>query len=295
MKIMPFLVADEESVRFENPTLHFRGVEIEAGETAPTWDYMIPMKVLGSLSLDRERFLSSTGLESLDGVAAVLQVDCPATGYRKLDVQPVPDHQSGDVKLDVSIPEHEVAVKLVVTYSVLLSAPDGPVPANYSAHRKGSRLHSGSGKYVFLLEGEGGGFPVEAFNFEHLDKYPSDAAWVLEFRGDSLNEPFLGVTRLYVNTSHEHAQALLGEKQGLIHTVLKYDLISQMLGTVAAHWSSDGIEDFEPGSVGAVMNDQTNLYLGKDLSEAVDAIVNDRPRTLALLQEAVFFLKGDTR
>ena len=43
------------------------------------------------------------------------------------------------------------------------------------------------------------------------------------------------------------------------------------------------------------MNDQTNLYLGKDLSEAVDAIVNDRPRTLALLQEAVFFFKGDTR
>ena len=110
-----------------------------------------------------------------------------------------------------------------------------------------------------------------------------------------MNEPFLGVTRLYVNTSHEHAQALLGEKQVLIHTILKYDLISQMLGAVAAHWSSGGIEDFEPGSVGAVMNDQTNLYLGKDLAEAVDAIVNDRPRTLALLQEAVFFLKGDTR
>jgi len=215
---MPFLVADEESIRFENPTLHFRGAEIEAGETAPTWDYMIPMKVLGSLSLDRERFLNSTGLESLDGVVAVLQVDCPATGYRKLDVQPVPDHQSGDVKLGVSIPGHEVAVKLVVTYSVLLNVPDGPVPANYSAHRKGSRLHSGTGKYVFILEGEGGGFPVEAFNFEHLNKYPSGAAWVLEFRGDSLNEPFLGVTRLYVNTNHERAQALLGEKQGVIHT-----------------------------------------------------------------------------
>lgn len=292
MRIMPFRTAATDSVTYEPPVLHYGGISRRPDEPASDWDYSVPLRVTGAATVDPRAFLESTGLDSLEEAVLVMTADCPATGFRELVSTTLRD--SGEpVTLELDIPDHEVAVRLEVTYGVLLGAERVPSGRDAIAHRKGSRLHRCERTHGFPLEGNGSGFPIEAFDFHKVDGLPNDAPWVLEFSAGDLHAPFLGVTRLFVNQAHPVGPGLLSGTDVASTSVLKYDVTLQMFNSLADQPDQPLEEEFPPGSVGEVLGDLADLWVAMGLAELVAALRNDRSGVQRRLQNALMLLHGE--
>lgn len=290
MRAMPFLVATPSCIDFHEPQLQIGDVVHVAGDPVPTWDYMASIDILGSAQIDQEELLSSTGLTDVEHISAVLQVDCPQTGFRRITQVPLAGSRS-QVQITVQIGPHLVAEGLEVRMGLVLNR--AVKPHGLSAHRKGSRIYSAPSVHRFLLEGTGGGFPTEAFDFEKAG-YPAGAAWRLNIKAESLDLPFNAAVRLLINTGHPQAGRLLSGKPGVIQSVLFHDVFEHMLLAVSESAIADEAAGHEEGSLGAVLDELTQLYLGLSLSTTLKALLSDRSRLLAKLQEATGFLEGDS-
>lgn len=294
MRIMPFLTANDDSVAYEVPGLWYGESRRQPDEPASDWDYSVPLRVTGAARIDASDFLRSTGLDSLDQALLVMTVDCPSTGYRAIGSAPLRETDEA-VTVDLEIPEHQVAVRLEVTYAVLLGVDRVPGFRAEAAHRKGSRLHRSSRTFCFPLEGTGSGFPTEAFDFSKVEGFPSGAPWVLEFSANDLHAPFLGVTRLFINEGHPVGPALLTGRDESLMSVLRYDMVLQMLNSVADQEDWVGDDEFPPGSVGEIVGELAKLHLGMSLMQARDDLRIDRSRVQRRLREATELLRGGTR
>lgn len=293
MRAMPFRVASPDSVVFQDPVLRTGETVIRVGEPVPTWDYLSPVEISCSCEVDTAELLRSTGLSSLEHIAMVLQVDCPATGIRRVTTGSL-ERSGGLPSLGIELAPNTVAVEVEVRQGLVLSHPD-PRSRDRAARRTGSRLHPGGRVARFRLEGDAAGFPVEAFDFSRAG-LPADAAWRLNFRSESLDLPFLGAVRLFVNTNHEYASQLLAGTSPLLQSVLNYSILEQMLLTVVADSAEDDISlAYDSGTVGAVLNELTELHLGLALPDFAGAIRTDRQTTLARLQHETAFLRGSIR
>lgn len=299
MRAMPFRTASEESVEFGPPRLRLGDVFIEAGKPASTWDYLTTSTVLGSVRVDADELLRSTALTDLSGLSATMQVDCPSTGFRRIITLPAVEAVSHAALIQMEIGPHTVAEEIEVRYGLVLEHDYRPAPS-MAPYKRGSRVYTGILSYRFLLEGDAAGFPTEAFEFGPAG-YPSGAPWHLRFRVDSLEDPFMGAVRLFINTEHPASGQLLSGAPGIHRSVLFHSVLEQLLTEVADHESNEGVDDWDEqvsashadGSVGAVLNDLAITYLGMVLPAAMKALRADRDRSLTKLREASGLLLGD--
>ncbi len=300
MRAMPFRTASDAAVEFAEPRLQVGDLIIDAGDPSPTWDYLVSSSVFGRVKVHTNELLLSTGLTDLAAVSATLQVDCHATGFRHLVSVPILQTVDHVTRLQMGIEPHTVAGEIEVRYGLVLDKDCERQP-NMAPFKRGSRVYTLARTYRFLLEGDGAGFPTEAFAFERTG-YPGGAPWHLSFRAESLDDPFMGAVRLFVNTEHPAAEHLLSGSSNILRSVLFHGILEQLLVT-AADRSSHDIEDWddefsmnhEEGSVGAVLGNLTVTYLGMALPAAVAAIRHDRDRVLTKLRETAGLLNGGER
>lgn len=285
---MPFRTASPTTVQWYPPRLRLAGQEFAANEPVKVWDYLQEFQMVGGLVLDTTQFLEDTGLDTIDGVVAVLQLDCVATGFRQLQTKQI---TGGEQELVLCAPANSVAIEVEVRYSLALDRPDEGLNASMAAHLRGSRLLTDARVHKFLLEGDGAGFPTEAFDFARAG-LPAEAAWKLIYTAESLTDPYMSSVRLQINTAHPQASALLHGDPPLARSVLQYSIIEQLLLTVADASQEQVYESFDEGSVGAVLGELTMLFLSCSLSEAISRIRQDRSGELARLQARTGFMSG---
>lgn len=287
MRAMPFRVIPEDRIGFPPAELEVLGRRYRPQEPVTGWDYLVPTLLHARVNLTHQTVLSSTGVPA-DQVVALLQVDCPSTGCRAITTRALED---GLTEFAFALPSGEIAKELRARVSVVLDVPGDPnrVPV---AWRRGSRLAS-SPPFGFDLEGDGGTFPTEAFEFAPAG-LPPGAAWKLNSSLSSLDAPFASCVRLQVNTAHPAASELLSGKPNLAQSVLYQSVLEQLLTNLALQ-SSASEEDlsasFEEGSVGASLGALTESFLAMSLSEAVAGMKVDPARLVAKLQEGTGFLR----
>lgn len=293
MRLMPFRASANNAVVCRPPRLRIWGKAYEPGSEIPEWDYLTEVTIEGELSIKNDLLLSSTGLARNPGLAAiraVLRVDCPATGKRFLGISPL-NNSDQPVSLKVRVPAGEAAEELEVRYEIVLDAPDGPAPENRAAHQRGSRLYGLNRPYRFRLEGDGSSFPIEAFEFAGGD-FPTGSVWVLKFQDEDLAVPYLSAVRLYVNTAHSEGAKLVHGKSDTALSVLKRDVLLQLLLKLAVHDRDDLGVEYQEGSASAVIGSLCDIFLGQTLRGAVELMRDDPGRVCALLQRTTGFLKA---
>lgn len=165
MRAMPFRVASETSVHFVEPQLQVGDSLVAAGEPAPTWDYLTPVTVIGAFTINATELQLSTGIENLENISATIQVDCVSTGFRRTALSPVTLGTESQAPLRLGVARHTLAHEIEVRYGLVLSQRGSAPPDNMAAYRRGSRLYSSQKPFRFRLEGQGSGFPTEAFDF----------------------------------------------------------------------------------------------------------------------------------
>ena len=190
----------------------------------------------------------------------------------------------------MTIGPHTVAETLEVRLGLVLNRSLDST--GLAARRKGSRIHSDQRVFRFPLEGTGGGFPTEAFDFAAAG-YPAGAAWRLNIKADSLELPFSSAVRLLINTGHPRANELLSGQPGLLQSVLFHGVLEHMLLAVAAEYPATDTGGYDEGTFGYVLEELTDLHLGMSLGATIDGLAQDRSRVLAKLQEATSFLRGE--
>lgn len=289
MRIMPFRAATDRSVAFAQPQLKAPGGIFNPGEPVASWDYLTETSVSTSVVIQEEHFAEETGIEALDKVLVALQVDCLATGFRAFGLMPA--LRGEPTPVSVKVPASETAYELEIRQGLVLAA-DTPAELPL-AGKKGSRLFWDERTFRFPLEGSGGGFPTEAFDFSISGTLPADAAWHLNFRADALETPFLMGVRLLINTSHPASDELLSGKRNLVQSVLFHAILETMLLAVADETGTEQAGSFPEGSVGAVLDELVDTYLGMSLSEAIRAVRQDRYRMLSKLQSSSGFLRKE--
>lgn len=300
MRAMPFRTASDAAVEFSEPRLRVGDVMIYAGDPAPTWDYLASASVYGGVKVHANELLRSTGLTDLAAVSAILQVDCHATGFRQLVAVPVLQTVGHAVSLHMDIEPHAVAGEIEIHYGLVLER-GCEQQQNMAPFRRGSRVYTLARTHKFLLEGDAAGFPTEAFDFEPTG-YPDGAPWHLNFRAESLGDPFMGAVRLFVNTKHPASAELLSGASSISRSVLFHGILEQLLVTAADRgsrdiegWDDDLLVSHEEGSVGAVLGNLTSTYLGMSLAAAVTALRDDRDRVLTKLRATAGLLDGGER
>ncbi len=292
MRAMPFRTASDSAVTFAPPALELDGTLFKPGDPATAWDYLTRAKVHGSVQIDSRELLRSTALETLEPLSVFLQVDCPSTGFRGTATAPVSVNGPGsEVHVELELHPHTVANELEVRYGLVLTRQ---LPANerMTPFQRGSRVYSHGRTYRFHLEGEGSGFPTEAFDFEAAG-FPAGAPWHLSFQHESLHDPFMASVRLFINTSHPASEALLSAKPGPAQSVLLHGILEQLILTVADE-DEELDEFFDEGSIGTVLDDLCQTYLGKPLAAVRTALKSDRDRTLTKLRDTAGLL-GETK
>lgn len=296
MKLMPFLVADDNCVRCVPPSLTTAQQVIKPNEEAEGWDYLSPVVISGELAVDPAGFSEATGLtenEIFTDVMAVIRVECPSTGARYIGSAPVAPN-GGSTRLSVSIGAGNVAGDLETHYEVVLAGGPRKSTTGRRATAPGSRLYTSGSSFKFHLESNDSLFPVEAFKFEGGD-FPMGSAWLLKFRADDLSIPYLSAARLFINTDHPAFEVMKHKPSAQSDALLVHQVLLQMLVTVAVE-STDPISDtYEENSSGAVLNDLCLQFLDSSLRSTVDELRNDPGRAFARLQAGMQLSMGEER
>lgn len=291
MRIMPFYQAIH-SVIWADPMVVVNGKTRPLDEPLDDWDYLTPIEVVTDFRMDQEMFFAETHIRDgddspLDGIEAVVQVDCLATGTRFVGRAPA-QGVNGSGSVIVKIPAGEVADRLEIQLSIVFTR-ENEETHSVAATRTGSRLYTHPKKHKLRLEGIGGGFPTEAFPFSDLG-YPSNAAWHLSFDPSRLDDSFMTAARLFVNTEHPRSPDLLNNGDETLTSVLITDIFSELIGRVALLDDTPTVNDFIEDSAGFVLNELTGIYLGINLAEAVEELRRDPARMQARIQSVTGFL-----
>lgn len=287
MKAMPFRVATPESVQWTPPIFEVDGHQMPEGPLAE-WTYQSTVRVIGHALIKGDELLRSTGLDSTSEVSATMQVECLSTGFRRLCSQRL---DSDQIALFIDIPPGCTANQLEVRYGLLWNGQDRPSPESMAVSVRGGRLLTDNAVYRAELEGDGSGFPSEAFSFSAGGRYPEGALWYLTFRPE-LDIPFMANARIFINTDHKRSEELLAGKRTPAQSVLFTGVLQQMLDTVASAFPPDEIltDGLDEGSTGVVLEELTMNYLHLGLADTVRRLETDRPGVTARLQEATGFL-----
>lgn len=293
MKAMPFLTATAEAVTVEEPVLVCAGRKQTPSDLLQGWDYLQDLEITTGFRVDENLFREQTGLveaDDLDGVVLVVQVDCTTTNWRQIGRTPLRTALDGTAFVQVTVPAGRTAQQLLISTAVLLDRPDGPPRPNRAAHLRGSRLFTGETEWRVALEGDGAGFPTDAFDFRTVGMDPS-APWHLAVRPD-LDMPFMKAVRLQINTGHRTSEVLLSGQDRLLGSLLFHDLLLQMLLAVCPLVREAQDENWEEDSLGYVLDGLCETHLNSSLPASCDDLASSPAEFLTYLKSTTQFLEG---
>lgn len=258
------------------------------------WDYSTPIQFECQVQVDVDRFLESTGLDSLAPVDIVGTVDCSATLYRALvGVKASRVLRDDFLTLKIDVDPSRVAGTIDLGRHVVLSEPL-TLSEDGRAHRLGSRLQADRRQRV-LLEGAGGRFPTEAVPFSAIGREP--APWDLTIRYSDLHDTFMGAVRLVVNTEHPAGLAALNPdhpEHPVVVSVMRWDMVRRMLGHIVMTELDLTVlkEEYNPESVGGAVEALCELYLKRPLMDAVCDFQAGREDFEPMMQARLGLLEG---
>lgn len=303
MKILPYYTAPPDAVEWSVPQLACHNEVIEPGQTFQTWDYLSEIEVSLDCMIDAASLAKGVlgpdpdGTRTPDWLLAhtlvFLQVECPSTQYRQVVDCQVPLVGRQQRSLLLTIPAGVVANDLTLTAAVILRFPvprTGPLVPSTA----GNRLVLDEPHWRVTLEGKGASFPLSAFNFKGTG-YPEGALWYLDMQAGRLRDPFMSVVRLLVNTGHPRSASLLSQsnEDDDLPEIVQFDVLATMFEAMATLPEDDLRSDFEEGTLGRILQEHADVYLGKDLADVAGGIAGDLPAFRAELQRAVGFLAGE--
>jgi hypothetical protein len=267
------------------------GVRQSLGDKLRGWDYESETSFELQPSFDVEEVLRTAQVDSTEDLAIVLLLDCPAVGERWHGAYLLSAYLDSDMSaLEVAGPAGHLADAVRLSAHLVLwerrSASSG------SATRPGSRL-AWSKVQTVSLEGDGSRFPTEEVSFKALGL--ENAAWTVRASFTDMSDSFMSTVRLLINKDHPSSDMLLeqGPHHALAHSTLRMDVARQLLLGVAADRESfpAGSDDWEDGSVGAVMSGLTTTFMRMDLVSALNLARSDPFKFERKIQEGFDFME----
>lgn len=286
MRIMPFRTASAIKT-----TIHLE----KNGQLVPfegpieAWEYLTRMSVVCEFDLDLAQVRMETGLrvEDCGRVVAALQVDCPSTSWRHLELVPL-GAGTGNARVTVGVPPMTVAKRLDARALVLLASPAG-VSDERAPRFKGSRLHQSETARV-ILEGQGAAFPVEAVSFESVG-LASHAPWHLHCSATTLAVPFMRAVRLKINTDHP-AHTKIQACDPEMTSILTLDILLQLLLACSSLVLESDMVSEDDESLGATLEGLCRVYLDRSAREAVQELRSDPTEFLTSAKSKLNYLEA---
>jgi hypothetical protein len=227
------------------------GLEYEAPEVLPDWDYFTPIHAVRRLKVDLAKLLEESGLGAGTKVNGLVTWHATGTGLRGAG-SPV-GLVDGDNTIEVVVPGYLLGQRLNLSSCIVVGAE--PERANpLAARRPGSFLWRDS--YQLILEGSGSRFPIVPLPFDDAGLAGGRAAgWCLMLDSEDLSDSGIGNLRLYLNSSQPAIRALLANPDGQrdLAAYLQYDVTRQLLTLALRHPDLDLTQEYDPGSLGELL------------------------------------------
>ena len=273
-RIQPFDVVPASVIRREGWSVQYGSSSREPlPEYLRDWDYQSNVSFYLDLELNVRDVLSNTGIADARSVAVVAVLECTATNVRTV--------QSARISLDqpkycLKIESGQgVLASSVDLWSALVLIKDTERESLRSPHRAGSRLLALPAAHV-VLEGDAARFPTEATSFGSLGW--QEALWKVQVDATSLDEPFNGGVRLFLNSDLKEAK-LLAESttENMLSRFLEIDIARAIFSRLATLTLTEEVSNDEhvAGTVGHVANSLATNIFRSDLGSCVERLRSD--------------------
>lgn len=256
-----YLVPPEVSVRAKAWTVRLSdGVEVDAVDAVPDWDYFTPVRLRRSVVVDRDSVIESCQLDSAASLSIVAIWHSSWTGLRD-STKPFPVNGDG-CELVFELPGNVLGGILTIETRLLLDQP-GDRRSPLAAHRPGSILWSD--RSSLALEGEGSRFPLVPISFATANLAAGRMGlWCLMIETMDLEASALGALRLYVNTDNPLAADLLASVPDptavQLLRFIQFDVARQLLHFGLGHGELDMNENYPEASLGQVLVNLLRLF-----------------------------------
>lgn len=291
--LQPYRVMGLDSVIWGEWQFFYEGSE-ERFYSPPPWDSATSLWISCRVKVHLPRLLLQTGVRDAKQLLLVAQVDSSTyfRGIASTQLSNTPQETAEkDFEVAVHLPPGSCASKISASAHILLGEIDQAMDDPTVANRIGARLAS-SGRKEFNLDPLAPLFPTEAMAFDGM--LPIGAPWLLNVAYEDLNDAFYGAVRLFINTSHPGGRAALSSNSGstLLTASLKVDIVRSLFLQVAAHEGSvPANRDYEPDSVGQVLQSMSSSYFNSDFDKVVKMLRSDPIEFDARLQSSLEYMK----
>jgi hypothetical protein len=274
LRLYPHRMADAESVSWSSWWIERDGSRLVLDSVLTGWDYASEETVGISVDLDEEALLKSTGLSSLHELEILAMADCAMIQQRFVARQPLAGCQSGTtIDTQLQLPRGHVAGSISLSAHLVLGSTSQPRD-DQVAYVLGARIHS-SVPFTVHLEGTAGRFPTEAVPFSELGL--GIAPWTIVCVYYQLSDSFMGGIRLLINTEHPIGRlSLEATAPPWVGRMLRMELMRLLIAEAADQVEAADKPSWEEGSIGLVLEQMCNLFLGRSLKAAV-RVYRDEP------------------
>ena len=256
-----YLVPTEVSVRAKAWTVRLSdGVEVDAVDAVPDWDYFTPVRLRRSVAVDRNEIVESCQLDGGAALALVAIWHSSWTGLRD-STRHFPVNGDG-CELSFELPGDVLGGVLTIETRLVLDEP-GESTSPLAAYRPGSILWSD--RSSLALEGTGSRFPLVPISFATANLAGGRMGlWCLMIETTDLEASALGALRLYINTDNPLTADLLASIPDPAATQLlsfiQFDVARQLLHFGIGHDEIDLNEAYPEASLGQVVVNLIRLF-----------------------------------
>lgn len=247
-----------------------------ADSGVPEWSYDDLLRLGREIRINADECFETIGLGGEQAelkVTVLLEAGQPGIRH-SIFSKTLTNGEVLDEFLIVETPGSYVSENVKLTTVITLnSAPQSAEP--FIPKFSGSRLWED--KHVIPLEGQGSRFPMRTCSFKTLVRVPDNADWFLEWSPELADHAFAGTVLLYINTDNEKFSSLVTEGDEAVLASLRSDIAIEMCtGMLANKDFREGLEVYEPGSIGAVCVSWLNMAYHGRSRENLYQILQDR-------------------
>lgn len=268
VRLLPHRPASEQSVSWGSWWYSLgSGERHDLDDLVTGWDYATPLQFGTRFSINIAELMSSTGLDP-SSVDVVIMADCSSVQQRFVSRAPISDEREGII----SLPSGAVAQEVKLSAHLVL----GRAPSNAGprvASQVGARLGS-SPTARAILEGDASRFPTEILRFSETNY--GNAPWTLTTYFDDPNDSFMGTVRLLVNSEHPLGNDVINSNSpSVASSLMRLEVTRGLIGEIARRNFQTLTEQWDEGSVGAVVDALCQFHLGLGVAKAVHFYARD--------------------
>ena len=282
VRIYPHRTADPASVHWSHWWLVAEGLRESLPPLLTAWDYASDVVLGISLTVDRQLLLESSGLASLDLIQVLVMADCPSAQDRFVASAALSEADgSTQVDLTLRLPAGRVADSVRLSAHLVRSNSENPgedrlrisvVPVSIL------RSHSCSDSRGMRV-GSRRGVPFSELGL-------GNASWTILGRYLGPRRRIHGVRQ----AAHQHGasswtRGRRSDAEQSHRTSTSGRHASPLTAGAADLFEAEEVEDFDEGSVGAVLNTMCRMLMGQGLRPTVDLYKEDPVRFELVLSD----------